>query len=200
MIRSRFGNTARDIVQILLFLGHANIDQLVQTYESRRASVDAHVNENSEKPLVNGLQNGSKDHAETVAASHIQEVIIRLLEAGFLQPVVPRMFQSPSDTYEQVEKEILRERFQGSLKGTKQKEELRQKIAERLQEIRSEGEEWQRKGAKRALNGNHYDGSEKRLKVTNGGGAPNGGAHIRFHESGFDVGASKSLELVLMIC
>ena len=138
--------------------------------------------------MANGLQNGSKDHGEAIAAGHVQDVIVRLLEAGFIQPVAPRMFQSPSDTYEQVEKEILRERFQSGLKGTKQKEELRQKIANRLQEIRSEGEEWQHRGAKRALNGNHYDGNEKRLKVTNGDRAPNGGSHVRLLNSGFDVG------------
>ena len=191
IIRSRFGTTARDLVQSLLFLGHSKIDELVETYGLRQKSSNAQINGSGiEKQLVNGLQNGSKEHMEDLTAGHMQDVIVRLLEAGFLQPVVPGIFQSPSDTYEQVEKEILQERFQGGLKGTKQKEELKEKMTARLQEIRSECEDWQRKGAKRALNGSQYDGGEKRRKLTNGDGSRNGGSHIRHIDTRLDVGPS----------
>jgi DNA-directed RNA polymerase III subunit RPC3 len=83
------------------------------------------------------------------------------------------MFQSPTDTYNKIEKEVLDKFFGGSTKGIKQKEELQNKIKERLQALRLE-REWkpkEMKGKKRTPNGDltsGLNGSNKRRRLADG--------------------------------
>jgi hypothetical protein len=92
----------------------------------------------------------------------------QLLQSGIVTSFVKSQIQSPSDLYHQVEKEVLENNFKGGIKGTKQKEEFKLRIVEKLREIRSEGEEWQHKRMKRSLNDILESGGEKRRKLMNG--------------------------------
>jgi DNA-directed RNA polymerase III subunit RPC3 len=213
-IYTRYGASARDIAQNLLYLGHAKIGELLDKTasdnvskialkaaieEARRASaaneqenedgVENGIEEAKHEPFTNGVQNGSIDHDHTTVPKDLPEALCHLLEAGIIEPVVRRMFHIPSDIYSQVEKEITRDHFGGSLKGTKQKDELKHKVMEKLRDLRSEGRAWQSTGTKRSLNGNHHNGGEKRRKLTNGDSSINGGSHGHHIESDrFDVG------------
>lgn len=177
MVRSQLGNTAAEVMQCLLYLGHSTVEDVVKTYRSRHQPQENGAAEDGTEHLTNGHTDGIK------TTDQLHTVIVRLLEAGYVHPIVPRMLQSPADVREELEKQILRERYDGSVKGPKQVVELRRAVVEKLLEQRSEGEEWQQRGAKRTVNGDHYDGGEKRRKLQNGAGV--NGDHTA--ESAIDV-------------
>jgi DNA-directed RNA polymerase III subunit RPC3 len=191
-VSSRYGPSAKDIVQDLLFLGHAKIGDLLAASKPTEQPGDVHANRDGKaKPLVNGIQNGSNEPTEALISKKLEDVMYQLLESGIITPVVRAKLQSPSDLYHQVEREVLQNYFQAGIKGTKQKDELKAKIVERLREIRSEGEGWQHKGAKRALNGVHINGGEKRRKLNNGVEHVDSGSRAIYSESNrLEVGPS----------
>lgn len=167
MVETRFGPAARDVVQKLFLLGNTSVASLEAAYESKH------------EQLVSGNAEGSSDVLDGVnghsvspvsSTGHLHSVLTRLLEVGFVEPVVQSMFLSPADTYNKVEREILQEFFGGSTKGAKQKDDLKLKVKNRLQAIRSE-REWKGKGIKRPLNGGHINGvngTNKRRRLSNG--------------------------------
>ncbi len=193
MVQTRYGDLARDIIKDLLLFGHATIENLMRAHDSNQNLTDVPVNGNGNAgSLPNGMKNGYDGYTEGSASGALQTVLLRLLEAGFVQPVIPRMFQSPSDTYNEIESEVIRESFVGGTKGTKQKEEFKAKVVEKLRDLRSESQGWQSsKGAKRALNGGHTNGNEKRRKLVNGHSSVNGESHTQDSEiNTLDVGFS----------
>jgi DNA-directed RNA polymerase III subunit RPC3 len=191
-VSSQYGHPAQDIVQNLLFLGHAKIGDLLAACTPTQQPAEVHVNGGGKaKPLANGIQNSSIRLAEDPISKNLEDVMYQLLESGLVAPIVKSRLQSSSDLYNQVESEVLGNQFKNDIKGTKQKDELKAKIIERLRDIRSEGEVWQRKGAKRALNGVHMNGGEKRRKLTNGVEYLDSGSHALPRESNrLDVGFS----------
>ncbi len=191
-VSSRYGSFAAHIVQNLLFLGHAKIGDLLAASKPSEQPVDIHVNgEGKAKASINGVQNGSNERTEGTVSKKIEHVMYQLLESGIVAPVVKSKLQSPSDLYHQVEREVLDNHFKTGIKGTKQKDELKSKIVERLREIRSDGEGWQDKGVKRALNGIHINGGEKRRKLANGVERLDSGSHDIFSETNrLEVGPS----------
>lgn len=191
-VHSRYGHLAQNIVQNLLFLGHAKIDDLLEACKQIQPPNEAHINGDGKAgSLANGVHNGSDASAGCPIPDKLLDMMYQLLESGLVTPVKQTMLQSPSDLYSHVEKEILRTYFPNGIKGTKQKEEAKAKIIEKLQDIRSEGEAWQHKGAKRALNGFHINGGGKRRKLANGVGVVDCESHAPHSESNrVDVGPS----------
>jgi len=191
-VSSRYGSPARDIIQKLLFLGHTRIGDLLAACTPIQELAEVHINgDGKAKSQVNGIQNGSNKKAKDFASKKLEDSIYQLLESGLVVLVVKSKLQSPSDLYNQIESEVLESQFKNGIKGTKQKDELKAKIIERLCDIRSESEVWQRKGAKRALNSVHMNGGEKRRKLTNGVEHVDSGSHALHSESNrLDVGSS----------
>jgi DNA-directed RNA polymerase III subunit RPC3 len=190
LVRSRYGPAAEDVVRILLFLGHAKVEDLARACESKGKSDAAHINTNEITELCkNGLPSTPNGQPQDLASDSLEHTLSRLLDAGLVEPVVQRMFQSPSDTYNEVEKELLNRSFNGSTRGPKQKEELKSKIIEKLRDMRSESKSWQRKGGKRVSNGMHMNGGEKRRKLVNGNSSMVSESYSHHGESyGLDVG------------
>jgi DNA-directed RNA polymerase III subunit RPC3 len=188
IVNSRFGNTAKDLVQNLLQLGHAKIGDVVDAYEMNKSAAKLH---NKGHANGNGTSNGTNGNHEL---EKLDEVLSRLLESGLVEPVVGSMFRSPTDTYNIAEKKLIKENFGGSIKGAKQKDELKRMLAEHLRELRSEGRGWDAsRGIKRTANGDHVNGSEKRRKLTNGHGLVNGDSNGNSDDTfGLDVGTSSS--------
>ncbi|CZR53957.1 related to DNA-directed RNA polymerase III chain RPC82 [Phialocephala subalpina] len=167
MAETRFGPAARDVVQKLFLLGNTSVSDLEAAYESKH---EQHVNGNAEGSSV--IPNGVNEHKASPVSStgHLHSVLNRLLEVGFIEPVVHSMFLSPADTYNKVERGILQESFGGSTKGAKQKDDLKLRVKNQLQSIRSD-REWKGKGIKRPLNGGHVNGvngTNKRRRLSNG--------------------------------
>lgn len=165
IIQARFGDTAKQIAQLIMLHGHIKIGDLANAHKSTRDAT---------KSQIDGLGNGTRSNGtgkgiNSEDCESFDETLAQLLEAGLVEPVVESMFLSPTDTCTLAEKEILKERFGGSIKGTKQKDELKSLLNERLREIRSEGRVWKRdNGLKRKSNGAHVNGVEKRRKLANG--------------------------------
>jgi DNA-directed RNA polymerase III subunit RPC3 len=154
IVESRHGVHARDVVQNLLLLGHTKVSDLEEAYESKQKHY-SYGNGNG-YVMANGTNSQSRSHVSS--ASQLHTILAQLLQAGLVEPVVKSMFRSPTDTYKKIEREILHESFGGSTKGVKQKEELKVKIRDRLQALRTEGREWKPHGKKRLLNGEHVNG------------------------------------------
>jgi DNA-directed RNA polymerase III subunit RPC3 len=92
-------------------------------------------------------------------------ILARLLDDGFLEPVVEGMFKSPTDIYHEAEKEALRNDASGS-KGAKATAMLKLTVAETLRR-RREQRSWNGGTIKRTMNGTYTNG-EKRRKLMNG--------------------------------
>jgi DNA-directed RNA polymerase III subunit RPC3 len=173
---TRFGSAAREVVHKLFLLGHTRISDLAKAFESKQKD---HVNGDAEDyDATTNDTNGVNGQSTSPVTSegHLHSVLQQLLDAGFLEPVVPSMFLSPADTYNKIEKEILRESFGGSTKGAKQKEELKLKVKHRLHDLRTK-RAWKGKVKKRPLNGQHMNGingTNKRRRLSNGDSAVSG--------------------------
>ncbi|CAL3966946.1 unnamed protein product [Diplocarpon coronariae] len=183
-VESRFGSFARDVMQNLFLMGHTKISDLADVYESMPAQLSSPaLQPNTVHPNAKGKTNGhtgtngvngqAKEHSST---GSLHMVLAQLLEAGIIEPVVESMLRSPTDLYNKIEKEVTNAVFGGGTKGVRQKEELKVKIQQRLESIRTEGSQWQPRGKKRVLNGsqNGVNGSNKRRRLSNGDHAIDG--------------------------
>ncbi|RDL38419.1 uncharacterized protein BP5553_02759 [Venustampulla echinocandica] len=169
-VQDKYGPLARDVVHNLLLLGHTQISDLEEAYESK--GKDKVNGSGSDRPAVNGMNGHAKSNA--VSAGQLHTVLFRLFEAGLIERVIADMFRSPSDTYNQLEKDIMRDSYGGSAKGPKQKDELKSRIRDKLQDMRANGRDWKPNGKKRPLNGEHMNGATKRRRLSHGSGAVNG--------------------------
>jgi DNA-directed RNA polymerase III subunit RPC3 len=188
IVESRYGALGADVMGNLFLSGHSTVKQLVSGYESRLTEAEAEAKKDRDGHLTNGVNGQSKPHLNPVAQMH--GILTELLETGLIEPLFESMFRSPTDTYNQIEKEILQRDFGGSTKGIKQKDELKAKIQARLQDLRYD-REWKPKGKKRPLNRNHatgLNGASKRRKLFNGGGAVNGDHYFEDDGVRLDVG------------
>jgi len=187
IVESRYGALGADVMGNLFLIGHGTVKELVSGYESRLAAAEE-AKETKDRHLANGVNGQSKSRPNLVGQMH--GMLTEVLEAGLIQPLLVNMFRSPTDTYHKIEKDILRTDYGGSTKGIKQKEELKVKIQARLQALRSE-REWKPKGKKRTLNGNHangLNGTNKRRRLSSGGGAVNGDHYFEDDGKRLDVG------------
>ncbi len=190
--RSRYGDLAAEVMGNLFLSGHSTVKELVSGHITTVAEAEA--KRKREERLANGINGQNKLHLPVQAAPHsnptgqMHGILTELLESGLIQPLFEEMFRSPTDTYSQVEKEILQKEYGGSTKGIKQKDELKEKVRQRLQDLRSE-REWKPNGKKRPLNGNHANGANgasKRRRLSNG--AVNGDHYFEDDGTRLDVG------------
>ncbi|KAI1004969.1 DNA-directed RNA polymerase III subunit rpc-3 [Podosphaera aphanis] len=163
-VESRYGAVAREVVQNLFLLGHTKISHLEGAYQSRQNQQNSNLAENEK---VNEPHNAEKHQIHTMGQLH--SVLLRLLQAGVIEEVFEHMFRSPTDTYNQIEKEVVGLYFGGSAKGAKQVEELKMKVQARLQSMRSNTQKWQMKGKKRSHNNNDLNNSSKRRRLSDNG-------------------------------
>ena len=182
VVESRYGDVARELVQNLFLMGHAKVGDLIDSYLRNR------------KPPTNGASNTLAElDAQQHSPARLDSILCKLLEATLLQPATHLSFRSPDDTFNEVEQKLLRDEFSGSTKGTKQKEQLKSRIRETLESMRSEGQNWKLKCNKRKFDGelsNGINGSAKRRRFSNGSLAVNGN-HAHDDESlRLDVGSS----------
>lgn len=171
IVGSRYGAAAEDVMQNILVFGSIKVSDLADAY----ISAQKHVNGNNGIPNGTNGTNGTSDGLIR-SAGQLDAVLYKLLEAEFLEPVVPNMFISPSDTYSNMEREVLQVFFGGSTKGVKQKDELKTKVRDRLQALETERKRWRPTGNKRpsTFNTNGVNGINKRRKLSNGIDSING--------------------------
>lgn len=208
LIDARYGEVAREFTKIIMLLGHAKVSDIVEEYEKQQQEKleQERFETEAEDEEAHGdeQQNGSsKEHSTNVVnvnknggvdddwhtSGKMDEALWDLLAAGYLEPVFKNMFHSPTDTYNVVEKELLDRDYGGSLKGTKQKDEIKSHIRERLRDLRSEGREVPLPKGKRP-NGDHTNG-DKRRRLTNGHATNGTNGTKQDNVEKLDVGISK---------
>lgn len=151
---------AKDVVMNLFQWGHTQVHELVRAYEQNQTSKAAHSQTNG----VNGSHNADK----ISSTQQLHTTLVQLLDARLIEPVAASMLRSPNETYQLIEREILRE-YRDGVKGAKGKEEVAARVRERMRRLRSEAAFWQPKSVKRAMNGNgHTNGASKKRKLVNG--------------------------------
>lgn len=164
IVQKRYGKDAKDVVQNLFLLGHAKVGDLVDAYKLKKSHATAQVN-------------GTQASGPALPVN-LDGILKRLLDDGIVEPLVTGMFRSPSDAYNEAERDILRSTNSaagGSKTGKAAMELLRDvnRTLERHREQRS----WKGGSMKRYHNG-ILPGSEKRRKLVNGSAATAGLDHF----------------------
>ncbi|RYP71997.1 hypothetical protein DL771_004466 [Monosporascus sp. 5C6A] len=190
MVREKYGDIAKGLVQDVLVLGHIKISDLVEAYKNKapggeNGPVNGVVKDEHDQDDGHGL-NGNSNHVDGVNGSSangfageedkkdpITQVyfhLARLLAAGILEPVSSMMFQSPTDSTTAIEQEVLRSDFPTGIRGIKQKRELETAVAKKVEEFQQS-----RTALKRRLETEFdHEASVKRRRLLNGSGMSNG--------------------------
>jgi DNA-directed RNA polymerase III subunit RPC3 len=186
LVNDRYGTVAKDIVQNLLLLGHGRVSDLEAAYQ---ATNNAHTNSDSMRHNDTNHLHSINGKSQSLSVGQLHSVLTRLLQSGFVEPVMERMFRSPTDTQNVVEKEELRRNYGGQTKGTRQKEELKIKVRQQLKSWRDGGRGWQLVGSKgpgERMNG--INGQGKKRRLSRGEAAVNGN-HV-FQDDGLQLDVS----------
>lgn len=191
VVEGRLGEDAKDVVQNLLLLGNTRIGDLVDAYAQKKAQaekatavVNGTVNGKTEEH-VNGtgeveLTNGDNQATRKAGLAHVQldSILYLLLQCGYIQPVSAGLFKSPADAYADLEREVMKEHFEGGIKGPKKQIEFQTLVRTRLTDMRHKARDWQPlvTGNKRLRDEIGPAGPDKRRKLSNGA-ALNGTSH-----------------------
>ncbi|KAK7228983.1 hypothetical protein V2G26_001153 [Clonostachys chloroleuca] len=147
VLEQRFGAAERDLVQTLMLLGHARIQDLGQAFSTRA-------------PQANGETNGS--HSMLIGSeSRLRSVLARLLQAEIVEAVRADTFRNPAEVLDEYKQEMAKA-SPGDRISNKDKIVNDEKAAERYIAFRDNG-----KAIKRQLD--QTRGSyAKRRKLQNG--------------------------------
>ena len=187
LVESRFGKLAKDVIQNLLLLGHTKVSDLADAYETaNKPYTNGHGKESTGTNGVNGVDG---EHEINISSpGQLDYVLTQLLQSGFVQPVIERMFRSPTDTHNLVEKVILRDIYGGQTKGTRQKAELKIKVRNQLKSWRDDSPDWKPQGGTKrpgdAVNG--ATGQSKKRRLSRGEATLN--ANHAYEGGRLDVG------------
>ena len=185
IVGERFGSVATAAMEQLLLLGHAKVSDIIAEWNKNH---EPHINGNGIGVTTNGASNGHGTHSYPLG--QLNDTLIQLLEEGFIQPVSQNVFRSPTDTYNAVEKALLRDSFGGATRGTRQKDELRSKVRKSLQDLRAEVPNWKPIGYKRPSTSSHINGAApKRRRLSHNGSAVNGNHVVDDETNKLDVGS-----------
>lgn len=204
---ARFGPAGKEVVQTLFLLGHTSVSELEKAFESKN---NDHVNGNADDPdhITNGED--AQRASAIISEAHLHSVLHDLLTAGYIEPVVRSMFLSPTDVYNNLEKDVL-QGYGNRTTGTKQVGEVKVKVRKLLHDMRFD-RAWNGKTTKRLVNGQHTNGTNgingingtngtnKRKRPLNGNSS---GDTQSFEDDGMrlDVGAltAKSIIYLMLI-
>lgn len=174
MIGATYGEEEKEVMQNLLSMGHANVEDLRDAYQAKfkqaariapASNGDAHYDDEE--------QSGPKKNSETGlfvnSLGQLDDVLCRMIHNELVAAVNEECFRSPEDRYKAVEEEITKTFFSGGVRGTKGKEEYTAKMSKRLREMRDEPFSLKRtihgkmSVAKRRKLSGHANGSDKDL-------------------------------------
>lgn len=148
-VETQFGTSERDLVQTLLQLGHAKINDLSQAFAARN-------------PFANGNGHVANGTTNKLIASEDGLLIGlgRLIQAGIVETVRPESFRNPVDVFHEIKNEATR--TNPGEKSTKTKNEQQLQILNNWRKYRE-----QSKIVKRQLDQTRVS-APKRRKLANG--------------------------------
>lgn len=147
MMGSLYGEPEKQVVQNLLSMGYAKVENLREAYTAKLKQAERLA------AATNGATNGHFDHEEAEngddlidkrtglavrSLEHLDEILCRLIQVDLVTSVAENSFRSWEDTKKAVEEEITKNFFSGGVRGTKGKEEYNSKLSKRLREVRDE--------------------------------------------------------------
>lgn len=144
MIGTIYGEEEKEVMQNLLSMGHAQVEDLRDAYQAKfkqaarlapAVNGDAHHDEEEE---TTGAKKNSKTGLYVNSLAQLDDVLCRLIQAELVAKVDEESFRSPEDRYKSVEDEIIKTFFAGGIRGSKGKEEYAGKLSKRLREMRDE--------------------------------------------------------------
>lgn len=153
MMSAAYGEAEKEVVQNLLSMGHAKVENLREAYAAKFKHAERLA------AAANG-RNGHFDHTEAEngdepvdnrtglavrSLEHLDEILCRLIQAELVISVAESSFRSWEDTRHAAEEEVKRNYFAGGVRGTKGKEEYTSKLSKRLREVRDDPLELKRK-------------------------------------------------------
>lgn len=178
MIGREYGAAEQDIVQSLMFLGHARISDLEHAFEARI------LRERRDDPhpstlKVNGISqsaNTPRDRIESI--EHLHTVLATLAQRDVIELVGPWTFESPEDVYHRIEEDV--RKVGPGEKFPRKKADVEKELRRRLRQERDRGA-----GLKHLLH--VIPGSPAKKRKLANGDAPN--IHVTGDRGGaFDVG------------
>ena len=148
-IDQQFGSAERELVQTLLQLGHARVNDLNHAFGSRDS-------------YTNGRTNGSQGHPNGLISSGDDLLLVlgRLIQADIVETVRPESFRNPVDIFHDIRQDVTK--TAPGEKCTKTKTEQQEQILSRWRTFREQG-----KTIKRQLDQTR-GASAKRRKLQNG--------------------------------
>jgi DNA-directed RNA polymerase III subunit RPC3 len=191
MVGTVYGEEEKEVIQNLLSMGHAKVEDLRDAYQAKfnqaarhAAAVngDAHHGDGDDEAESGKVKKDSKTGLYVKSLGQLDDVLCRLTQAELVGTVTEESFRSLEDRYKALEDEILKTFFAGGVRGAKGKEDYAIRRAKRLREVRDEP-----LSLKRALQSNISMSKRRKLSgwsYTNGSGASDGDLLI-------DVGCSK---------
>lgn len=147
MMSSAYGEAEKEVVQNLLSMGYAKVENLREAYTAKFKQAKRLV------AATNGATNGHFDHDEAEnggdlvnkrtglavrSLEHLDEILCRLIQVDLVTSVAENSFRSWEDTKKAVEEEVTKNFFAGGVRGTKGKEDFASKLSKRLREVRDE--------------------------------------------------------------
>lgn len=147
MMSVAYGEAEKEVVQNLLSMGHAKVENLREAYSAKFKQAERLA------AATNGTTNGHADHDEAEngdeminkrtglavrSLEHLDEILCRLIQVDLVTSVSEGSFRSWEDTRNAVEEEVKRNFFVGGVRGTKGKEEFATKLSKSLRQVRDE--------------------------------------------------------------
>ncbi|KAK8039064.1 hypothetical protein PG993_007475 [Apiospora rasikravindrae] len=161
-----YGEAAKRIVHLVMASGHMRVGSIVDAYLKNHGKPANNVNGSPEP--TNGHESGDdpfEDAAEEepqVSGHQVLDDIAHLIAIGILEPLSPKMLQSPEDIKSEVDKDLMKA-YPSGLRG-KQKGEHESRVVNTVREIRNRSQHLKMQLEPTYL----YGSGAKRRKLANG--------------------------------
>ncbi|KAK7948385.1 RNA polymerase III subunit Rpc82 [Apiospora aurea] len=161
-----YGEAARRIVHLVMASGHMRVGSIVDAYLKSHGKLANNVNGSSEQ--TNGHENGhdpfddAAEEESQISGYQVLDDIAHLVAIGILEPLSPKMLQSPEDIKSEVDKDLMKA-YPSGLRG-KQKGEHESRVVNTVREIRNRSQHLKMQLEPTYL----YGSGAKRRKLANG--------------------------------
>ncbi|KAK6845258.1 DNA-directed RNA polymerase III subunit RPC3 [Apiospora arundinis] len=168
-VHRNYGEDAKRIVHLVMASGHMRVGSIVDTYLKNHGKLANNVNGSADQ--TNGHEDDHEDdhpfddavkEEPQVSGHQVLDDIAHLIAIGILEPLSPKMLQSPEDIKSEVDKDHMKA-YPSGLRG-KQKGEHETRVINTVREIRNRSQHLKMQLEPTYL----YGSGAKRRKLANG--------------------------------
>ncbi|KAK8107618.1 DNA-directed RNA polymerase III subunit RPC3 [Apiospora kogelbergensis] len=164
-VHRNYGEDAKRIVHLVMASGHMRVGSIVDAYLKNHGKLAKNVNGLSDQPNSHEDDDSFADTAPEepqVSGYQVLDDIAHLIAIGILEPLSPKMLQSPEDIKSEVDKDLMKA-YPSGLRG-KQKGEHETRVANTVRDIRNKSQDLKMRLEPAYL----YGSGAKRRKLANG--------------------------------